>query len=192
MIDTTEFKKGLKVELEGKPYVVLASTFTNPGKGSAFVVARMKNLETGQVLERTFKSGVSTNATRPDLEEKEMEYTYSDMDGFNFLDQSNFETIHLTTEQVGDDKVYLMEGSKVIVLYYKSRPISIEHPHFIFIKVAETDPGLKGDTASGAMKKAVMETGLIVRVPLFIKEGETLKIDTRTGDYVERANLDKK
>lgn len=188
MFDTNDMKKGLKIELEGKPYVILKSDFTNPGKGSAFVIARMKNLETGAVLERTFKSGVSTGCTAPDLEEKEMEYTYSDPDGFNFLDQSNFESIHLTTDQVGDDKFYLMEGSKVQVLYYKGRPISIEHPHFIFIKVAETDPGLKGDTASGATKRAVMETGLQVKVPLFIKEGETLKIDTRTGEYIERAN----
>ena len=188
MYDTTEIKKGLKIEVEGKPYVVLKSDFTNPGKGSAFVTARIKNLETGQVIERTWKSGVSTNVTAPDLEEKEVEYTYSDPEGYNFLDQSNFETIHLTNDQIGDDKYYLMEGSKVVVLYYKGRPISIEHPHFIFIKVAETDPGLKGDTASGATKKAVMETGLQVKVPLFIKEGELLKIDTRSGEYVERAN----
>ena len=192
MYDTTEIKRGLKIEVEGKPYVVLKSDFTNPGKGSAFVTARIKNLETGQVIERTWKSGVSTNVTAPDLEEKEVEYTYSDADGFNFLDQSNFETIHLTNEQIGDDKYYLMEGSKLVVLYYKGRPISIEHPHFINIKVAETDPGLKGDTASGATKKATMETGLQVRVPLFIKEGELLKIDTRNGEYVERATVDKK
>lgn len=186
-IDTTDMKKGLKMELEGKPYVVLKSEFTNPGKGSAFVIARIKNLETGQVIERTFKSGVSTGATIPDLEEKEVEYMYADTEGFNFMDQANFETIHLTTEQVGDDKYYLMEGSRVHVLYYKSRPISIEHPHFVNLKVTETDPGLKGDTASGATKKAVMETGLQVKVPLFIKEGELLKIDTREGAYVERA-----
>ncbi len=191
MIDTTDMKKGVKLELEGKPYVVLKSEFTNPGKGSAFVIVRIKNLETGQVMERTFKSGVSTNAGVPDLEEKEVEYMYADVDGFNFMDQANFESIHLTTEQVGDDKVFLMEGSKLIVLYYKGRPISIEHPHFVFLKVAETDPGLKGDTASGATKKAVMETGLQVRVPLFIKEGELLKIDTREGAYVERATATK-
>jgi elongation factor P len=188
MLDTTDLKKGVKIELEGKPYVVLKSDFTNPGKGSAFVIARIKNLETGQVIERTFKSGVSTGCTVPDLEEKEVEYTYADQEGFNFLDQSNFETIHLTTEQIGDDKYYLQEGSKLRVLYYKGKPISIEHPTFIYLKVTETDPGLKGDTAAGAMKKAVMETGLQVRVPLFIKEGETLKIDTRTGEYLERAN----
>ncbi|MFA6237345.1 MAG: elongation factor P [Bacteriovorax sp.] len=187
-IDTTEMKRGMKIELEGKAYVILKSDFTNPGKGSAFVIARIKNLETGQVIERTFKSGVSTGATIPDLEEKEVEYMYADTEGFNFMDQANFETIHLTTEQVGDDKYYLMEGSKVVVLYYKSRPISIEHPHFVYLKVTETDPGLKGDTASGATKKAIMETGLQVKVPLFIKEGELLKIDTREGAYVERAN----
>lgn len=186
-IETNDMKKGLKIELEGKPYVILKSDFTNPGKGSAFVTARIKNLETGQVIERTFKSGVSTGATIPDLEEKLVEYMYADTEGYNFMDQANFETIHLTTEQVADDKYYLMEGSKVTVLYYKSRPISIEHPHFVNLKVTETDPGLKGDTASGATKKAVMETGLQVKVPLFIKEGELLKIDTREGAYVERA-----
>jgi elongation factor P len=186
MIDTSDMKKGVKIELEGKPYVILKSDFTNPGKGSAFVTARIKNLETGQVIERTFKSGVSTGATSPDLEEKEVEYNYADTEGFNFMDQSNYETIHLTTEQVGDDRYYLQEGAKLKVLYYKGRPINIELPNFIEIKVAETDPGLKGDTASGAMKKAVMETGLQVRVPLFIKEGELLRIDTRTGEYMER------
>lgn len=191
MIDTTDMKKGVKIELEGKPFVVLKADFTNPGKGSAFVTVRIKNLETGQVMERTFKSGVSTNASIPDLEEKEVEYTYADIDGFNFMDQSSFEPIHLTTEQVGDDKYFLMEGSKLVVLYYKGRPISIEHPHFVYLKVAETDPGLKGDTASGATKKAVMETGLQVKVPLFIKEGELLKIDTREGAYVERASTSK-
>ncbi len=187
MIDTGDMKKGLKMELDGKPYVILKSEFTNPGKGSAFVTARIKNLETGQVIERTFKSGVSTNATVPDLDEKQVEYMYADTEGYNFMDQSNFETIHLTTEQVGDDRYYLQEGAKLIVLYYKGRPINIELPNFIILKVVETDPGLKGDTAAGAMKKAVMETGLQVRVPLFIKEGEMLKIDTRTGEYMERA-----
>lgn len=186
-IDTTDMKRGLKIELEGKPYVILKSDFTNPGKGSAFVIVRIKNLETGQVMERTFKSGVSTNAEIPDLEEKEVEYMYADTEGYNFMDQANFETIHLTTDQVGDNKYYLMEGSKVHVVYYKGRPISIEHPHFVNLKVTETDPGLKGDTASGATKKAIMETGLQVKVPLFIKEGELLKIDTREGAYVERA-----
>lgn len=186
MFDSTELKKGLKIQLEEKVYVILKSDHTRPGKGAAFVTCRIKNLETGAVVEKTFKSGVSTGATAPDLEEKEMEYLYDDLDGFNFMDQSNFETIHISTDYVGDSKNYLKEGTKVNVLFYNGKPISIEFPNFIGLMVKETDPGLKGDTASGGMKKAIMETGLQVNVPLFIKEGEVLKIDTRTGDYVER------
>jgi elongation factor P len=186
MFQTTELKKGLKIELEGKPYVILKSDFTNPGKGSAFVKARIKNLETGHVIERTFKSGVSTGATKPDLEEREVEYMYQDPDGFNFMDQSNYESIHVATDHVGESSGYLQEGIKVFLLYYKSKPISLELPNFVVLRVTETDPGLKGDTAQGGMKKAIMDTGLQVNVPLFIKEGELLKIDTRDGSYVER------
>lgn len=186
MFQTTDLKKGLKVEIEGKPFVILKSDFTNPGKGSAFVKVKLRNLETGAVIERTFKSGVSTGAIRPDLEEKEVEYMYSDPDGFNFMDQQSYETIHVTNDQVGDSKLYLQEGIKLNVLYYKGKAISIELPNFVELQVTQTDPGLKGDTASGGMKKAVMETGVQINVPLFIKEGEVLKIDTRTGEYVER------
>ena len=186
MFQTTELKKGVKIELEGKPYLVVKSEHVNPGKGSAFVKTRLKNLETGQVIERTFKSGVTTGCTRPDLEEKEVEYMYDDLDGFNFMDQGNFETIHINSDYVGDAKDYLQEGIKLKVLYYNGRPVSIELPNFVELRVKETDPGLKGDTASGGMKKAVMETGLQVNVPLFVQEGELLKIDTRNGEYVER------
>lgn len=185
---TTDLKKGLKVETEGKPFVIVKSEFTNPGKGSAFVKVKMKNLETGAMLERTYKSGVSTGVIKPDIEEKEVEYMYSDIDGFNFMDQTTYETIHLSLDQVGDDKNYLQEGIKLNVLYYNQNPISIELPNFVELKVVETDPGLKGDTATGGLKKAVMETGLQVNVPLFIKQDEILKIDTRTNEYVERVN----
>ncbi|MCP4913879.1 MAG: elongation factor P [Oligoflexia bacterium] len=185
---TTDLKKGLKVETEGKPFVIIKSDFTNPGKGSAFVKVKLKNLETGAVIERTYKSGVSTGVVKPDMEEKEVEYMYSDPDGFNFMDQKTFETIHLRNEQVGDDKYYLQEGIKLDVLYYNQKPISIEVPNFVELEVTETDPGLKGDTAQGGLKKAIMETGLQVNVPLFIKQGEILKIDTRTNEYVERVN----
>ncbi len=185
-VATTDLKKGLKVEIEGKVFVIVKSDFTNPGKGSAFYKVRLKNLETGQVIERTYKSGVSTGIVVPNLEEKEVEYMYADPDGFNFMDQGNFETIHVTTDQVGDAVNYLQEGIKLEVLYWNGLPISIELPNFVNLAVTETDPGLKGDTASGGLKKAVMETGLQVNVPLFIKEGEVLKIDTRTGEYVER------
>lgn len=186
MIPTTDIKKGLKLELEGKPFVVLQSVFTNPGKGSAFIKVKLKNLENGSVIERTFKSGVDTGAEVPDLDEREMEYMYSDPEGFNFMDQETYESIHLTIEQVGDAKFYLQEGIRLGILYYKGKPISVDLPNFVNLKVTRTDPGLKGDTASGGMKKAIMETGLQINVPLFIKEEELLKIDTRTGEYVER------
>jgi elongation factor P len=186
MYQTTDFRKGLKIEIEGKPYLIVEFQHVNPGKGSAFVRTRLKNLETNQVIEKTFKAGVET-AGRPDMEEREMEFNYSDMDGFNFMEQTTFEMIHLSNEQVGDNKNYLQEGIKVFVLYYNGRPIAIELPNFVNLKVVSTDPGLKGDTASGGSKKAILETGLQVNVPLFIKEGEILKIDTRTGEYMERA-----
>lgn len=186
MLDTTELKKGTKIELEGKVYVITKADFTNPGKGSAFVKCKMRNLENGSTLERTFKSGVSTGATKPNLEHKEVEYMYADPEGFNFMDQGNFESIHLLTDQVGDAKDYLQEGIKIQLLYYNGLPISIEVPNFVVLRVTETDPGLKGDTAAGGMKKAIMETGLQINVPLFVKEGELLRIDTRVGEYVER------
>jgi elongation factor P len=188
MYQTTDFRKGLKIEIEGKPYLITEFQHVNPGKGSAFVRTRLKNLETNQVVERTFKAGVETVDT-PDLEEREMEFNYGDMDGFNFMEQSTFEMVHLSNEQVGDNKNYLQEGIKVFVLYFNGRPIAIELPNFVNLKVVSTDPGLKGDTASGGSKKAVMDTGLQVNVPLFIKEGEILKIDTRTGEYMERAKV---
>lgn len=183
---TTDFRNGLKIEIEGKPYIIVQFQHINPGKGSAFVKTKIRNLETGQVLERTFKAGVET-VDKPDMEEKEMEFTYSDMDGFNFMDMTTYESVHIGTEQVGDSKNYLQEGIKVFILYFNERPISIELPNFVNLKVAETDPGLKGDTAAGGTKKAIMETGLQVNVPLFIEVGEVLKIDTRDGQYVERA-----
>lgn len=183
---TTDLKKGLKIEIDGKPYVVVKADFTNPGKGSAFVKVRIRNLETNAVIERTYKSGVSTGVVKPDIQERDVEYMYSDMDGFNFMDQENFETIHVTTEQCGEAALFLQEGIKLEVLYYNGNPISIELPNFVELKVAETDPGLKGDTAQGGLKKAKMETGLQINVPLFIVEGEKLKVDTRTSEYVER------
>jgi elongation factor P len=185
MYQTTDFRKNLKIEIEGKPYMIVEFQHVNPGKGSAFVRTRLRNLETGQVIERTFKAGVDTVET-PDVEEKEVEYMYADANGHNFLDQKTFESIHLTGDQVGDAVNYLQEGIKIFVLFYNARPISVELPNFVNLKITQTDPGLKGDTAQGGMKKAIVETGMQVNVPLFVKEGEVIKIDTRTGQYVER------
>ncbi len=186
MISTTQFKKGLKIELDGKPYAIIESTFTNPGKGSAFYKVRIKNLETGAVIERTYKSGVDTGLEIPDLDETEMEYLYSAADEYFFMNQDSYETVSLNKDQVGDAKGYLQEGIRLQILYYNGKPISLELPNFVNLLVQETDPGIKGDTASGGMKKAIMDTGLQVNVPLFIKEGERLRIDTRDGSYVER------
>lgn len=185
MYQTSDFRKGLKLEIEGKAFIIVDFQHVNPGKGSAFVRTKLKNLETGQMLEKTFKSGVDT-FQRPDVEDREMEYMYQDQQGYHFMDQQNYETITLHPEVVGDSASYLQEAIKISILFYNERPISLELPNFVELAVKETDPGLKGDTATGGLKKAIMETGLQVNVPLFIKEGEVLKIDTRSGEYVER------
>lgn len=185
MYQTTDFRKGLKVEIEDKPYVIVEFQHVNPGKGSAFVRTRLKNLVSGQILERTFKAGIDT-VKRPNLEEKEMSFMYVDQQGYHFLDQETYETITLSPENTGDAVFYLQEGIKIFILFFNERPISVELPNFVNLVIKETDPGLKGDTATGGLKKALMETGLQVSVPLFIKEGEAIKIDTRTGEYVER------
>ena len=158
MYQTTDFRNGLKVELEGKPYMIVYFQHVNPGKGSAFVRTKLKNLITGQVLERTFKAGVDT-ADRPNIEEREMEYLYKDQSGYHFMDQKTFETIGITEENVADSAHYLQEGIKVFILYFNERLISIEVPNFVNLKVVETDPGLRGDTAQGGSKRAVLETG---------------------------------
>lgn len=189
-LDTTELKKGVNIEIDGKPFVILKADFTNPGKGSAFVKCRIRNLESGAVTERTFKSGVATGALEPDLDEREVEYMYQDPAGFHFMDQDTFETISITEDHIDEQKGYLQEGIKLKLLYYKGAPISIELPNFVTLRVQETDPGLKGDTATGGMKKAVLETGLQINVPLFIKENELLKVDTRSAEYVERVKED--
>lgn len=188
MYQTTDFKKGLKIELEGKLYVMVHFQHVNPGKGSAFVRTKLKNLETGQVLERTFKAGVDTVDT-PEVEERNVGYMYMDPEGFHFMDQDNYESICLSPDQVGDSKDYMQEGIKIDILYFKGKPLTVELPNFVNLKVTQTDPGLRGDTSAGGSKKAVMETGLQINVPLFIKEGEVLKIDTRTGEYVERVKV---
>ena len=183
---TTELKKGVKVEVEGRPFLIIKSDFISPGKGSAFVKVKLKNLETGAVIERTYKSGVSTGVKRPDLEEREVEYLYNDREGFHFMDQKTYETIQLSHEKMGKNKNWPQEGIKLKILYFKGNPVSIEWPNFVELKVESTTPGIKGDRDQGGTKKAVLETGASVNVPIFIKEGETIKIDTRTGAYIER------
>ena len=183
-VDTSQFRNGLKVEIDGEPYVMTYFQHVKPGKGGAFVRTKIKHLRTGRVLERTFRSGERLDEA--DVEEKKMQYLYQDGEQFIFMDQESYDQIPFTKEQIGDARKYLKENLDVDVVFWRGKPINIELPAFIQAVVTQTDPGIKGDTASGSTKPATIETGAVVQVPLFIKEGEKIRVDTRTGAYVER------
>jgi elongation factor P len=185
MYSTAEFRKGLKIEIDGKAYTIVESQHVKPGKGGAFVRTKLKNLETGQVLEQTFRSGAKVD--KPDLEEKNVQYLYQEGDQFVFMDNSTYEQIYIAQEFLGEARYYLHPNIAVDVLYFNGRPIGVELPVAVVLTITHCEPGVKGDTAAGATKPATMETGLVVQVPLFINEGDALKIDTRTGAYLERA-----
>lgn len=183
-VDTSQFRNGLKIELDGEPYTMIYFQHVKPGKGGAFVRTKVKNLKNGKVLDRTFRSGEKVEEA--DVTERRMQYLYQDGDDLVFMDTQSFDQIPFTKEQVGDARKYLQENLDVDVLFWRSRPINIELPSFIEAVITQCDPGLKGDTASGSTKPATIETGAIVQVPLFVKEGERIRVDTRTGVYVER------
>jgi len=185
MYSTAEFRKGLKIEIDGKPYVIVESQHVKPGKGGAFVRTKLKNLSTGQVLEQTFRSGAKVE--RPDLEEKRVQYLYQEGDQFVFMDTETYDQVYVVEEYLGEAVSFLQPNIEVKLSYYKGKPIGVELPTFVELAVTHTEPGLKGDTATGATKPATLETGYVVQVPLFIEEGDILKIDTRTGEYLERA-----
>ena len=182
---TSEFRSGLKVMLDGDPCVVVENEFVKPGKGQAFNRARLRNLKTGRIWERTFKSGESIEAA--DVIDIELQYLYTDGEFWNFMDTQNFEQYAADKAAVGDAANWLMEENMVTVTLWNDNPIVVTPPNFVELEVTETDPGLKGDTASGGGKPATLATGVVVRVPLFISVGEVLRIDTRTGEYVSRA-----
>ena len=184
MYATTEFKKGLKIEYNGKPFVIVDFQHVNPGKGSAFVRTKLKNLETAQVLEITFKSG--DKVAVPDLEFKEMQYLYNDGTNYTFMDLASFDQIVLKDSDLEDYRYYIIENSMVRVTFFQNRPVAIEVDNFVELRVKETQPNIKGDTSGGGGKPATMDTGLVVTVPFHISEGDLLKIDTRTGEYVEK------
>lgn len=184
MYSTSDFRKGLKIELEGKPHVIVDFLHVKPGKGGAFVRTKLKNLLTGNVIDKTFRSGEKIHV--PDIEERKMQYLYSAEDNFYFMDQKTYEQTYLTEDQLGGNKHFLQEGIVVDIFFYNNEPTSVELPIFVELAVCETNPGLKGDTASGGSKPATLETGVVIQVPLFIEEGNVLKIDTRTGEYIER------
>ena len=185
MISTSDFKKGAKILFRDEPYMVLEYVHVKPGKGGAFLRTKMKNMITGLIREETFRSG--EKFSQPDLQYKEMQYLYQDDTLYNFMDQESYDQVALSADQVEDVKGYLKEQEIYTILYFNEGPIAVNPPLFIELEVTETMPGVKGDTAQGAgTKPATLETGLVVQVPLFIDEGDIVKIDTRKKEYIER------
>jgi elongation factor P len=182
----SDIRKNLKVKMDGVPFTVVEFQFVKPGKGNAFTRTKLRNMLTGAVIERTFKQHEKLEPA--DMEERTMQFVFKEGDSFVFMDTMNYEQLHLSEEQLGDNRWYLIDGTQVDVLFFNERPIGVTPPTFVVMKVLRTEPGFKGDTSGGAMKPATMESGLEVNVPLFINEGEFLKIDTRTGEYSERVN----
>ncbi len=182
---TNEFKSGLKILLDNDPYAIVENEMVKPGKGQAFNRVRVRNLKTGRTVERTFKSGDSVEAA--DVVDTDMQYLYADGEFWHFMVPDNFEQYTAGKEAVGDNAQWMKDGITCIVTLWNNVPLGVTPPAHIDLKVVETDPGVRGDTATGGQKPAKMETGAVVRVPLFINEGEVLKIDTRTGEYISRA-----
>ena len=186
-ISTNEFKAGIKIEVEGQPYTIVSNEFVKPGKGQAFNRVRLKHLITQRVIERTFKSG--DKADLADVVESTMRLLYKESDGVCFMDEATFEQIKIPLENIGDTTNWLKEDVVYSIVFYKGTPVTVEPPTFMELKITETAPGDRGNTASGrVLKPAMTETGATVQVPIFIVEGEVIKIDTRSGDYVSRVN----
>lgn len=184
MYSTSDFKKGLKVLIDGQPYAVVDFQHVKPGKGNQFTRTKLKNMLTGSNLEKTFKSGEKFEV--PDVMTRDCQFLYSDENGFHFMDKENYDQHAMHADDVGDNKNYLIENMEVTLMFFNNRAIGIDVPNTVKLKVTQTDPGLKGNTVTGGSKPATLETGLVVNVPLHINEGDLLKIDTRTGEYMER------
>ena len=184
MYESSDLRKGLKIEIDGEPYIIVQFDFVKPGKGRALYKCKLKNMLTGVQFDRTFRSSDKFNEAN--LEEFEMEYLYTDGDRYCFMNTSTYDQEFLTLEQVGDAINFLKENTRCNVLLYQERPIGMALPNFVDLRVVKTDPWAKGDTAAGSTKPAELETRYVVQVPPFIEEGELIRIDTRTGEYVER------
>lgn len=185
MYSTTDFRKNLKIEIDGEPYIIVDCQHVKPGKGVAFVKTRYKSLITGAMMNKNFRSGDKVD--KPDLEEREMQYLFRDEHHLVFMDNDTYEQIRIDEDRVEESVPFLKDNLPVTVLFHNGKAISLEMPNHIVLQVTQTDPGVKGDTASGGSKPATLETGHVVQVPLYLEEGEWVKVDTRTGDYVERA-----
>lgn len=184
MLSTSDFRNGLKIEIDGEPFTMVEFLHVKPGKGGAFVRTKLKSLKTGRVLERTFRSGEKVD--EPRLEEKQMQYLYNSEGQYCFMDNETFEQVFLVEDQLGENRLYLQENVDVTVLYHEGEPIDVSLPIFVELRVVKTEPGVKGDTAVGGSKPATLETGASINLPLFINEGDIIKVDTRVGEYVER------
>jgi elongation factor P len=187
MYESGDLKKGLKIEIDGEPYVVSQFQFVKPGKGQALYKCRLKNMVTGAQFDKTFRSGDKFNEAN--LEQHEMEYLYADGDKYCFMNTSSYTQEFLTSDQVGEAMGLLKENTICQILFFEGRPIGLSLPNFIDLKVIKADPWVKGDTASGSTKPATLETGIVLQVPPFVEEGETVRIDTRTGEYTERVKV---
>jgi elongation factor P len=183
-VSTAEFRKGLKIELDGQPYNIVEFQHVKPGKGGAFVRTKLKHLRLGRVVDRTFRAGEKVGLV--DYEQRSMQYLYKD-DNFHFMNLETYEQIALDPDVVGEAANWLKETMEVDVFIINGEPAGLEVPNFVELEVVKTDPGVRGDTASGGSKPATLETGAVVQVPLFIDQGEILRIDTRSGAYIERA-----
>jgi elongation factor P len=181
-----DLRSGLKVMLDGDPCSILANELVKPGKGQAFARVRLRNLKTDRVWDRTFKA--SESLEQADVMDQDLEYSYTDGEFWYFMDPTTFEQFPADKTAVGDSRLWLKEQDRCEVTLYNGAPLSVAPPNFVELEVVETDPGLKGDTASGGSKPATLSTGAVVRVPLFLGQGEVIRIDTRTGEYVSRAS----
>ncbi|MBE9223629.1 elongation factor P [Cyanobacterium stanieri LEGE 03274] len=186
MISSNDFRTGVSIELDGSVWKVVEFLHVKPGKGAAFVRTKLKNAQTGNTMEKTFRAGETV--PQANLEKRTMQHTYKDGDQYVFMDMETFEEARLSEEQIGDRSKYLKEEMEVNILYWNTTVLDVELPTSVVLEVTETDPGVKGDTATGGTKPAIVETGAQIMVPLFVSIGEKIKIDTRTDTYLGREN----
>jgi elongation factor P len=186
-VSTNEIRGGHKVEVDGKPYTVISNEFFKPGKGQSVNRIRLRDLLSGRTIEKTFKSGEKLDVA--DVSEASMRMLYQEADGAVFMDEKNFEQVKIMFENIGDNKQWLLDDHLYDIIFYKGSPVTVEPPIFMEMIIKETAPGARGDTASGrVLKPAILESGAEVKIPIFVEEGEKIKIDTRTGEYVSRVN----
>ncbi|WP_243309925.1 elongation factor P [Fundidesulfovibrio agrisoli] len=184
MLSTTDFRRGLKIELDNIPYEIVDFQHVKPGKGGAFVRTKLRNMLNGRVVENTFRSGEKMG--KPDMETRSMQYLYKDGTGFVFMDMESYEQFSVEDEVLGDKGRFLVDGMELTMLMYRGKALDIDLPPSVVLEITHTEPGVKGDTVSGATKPATLSTGLTINVPLFVNEGEKVKVDTRSGEYLGR------